>query len=225
MHLNVKCVNNGKYDVFVITDDEYIGPNISMGHEWDGWMRGDVEKYYKNGTDILDIGANIGYNTLMFSDYGQVYAYEPLFYKIIKMNTEINKLKHNVIINPYALSDRDQCVPMYFPTAVKETGMRNYGGSSIYKKESSDESSKSFVKCFKIDDVYTGVPSIMKIDVEGHELEVLKGAEQTILKYKPTILIEILDFETSEIPNFIESLGYNKPQNRPEHMYLYSPNE
>jgi hypothetical protein len=79
MHLNVKCVNNGKYNVFIIKDDEYIGPNIAMGHEWDGWMRVDIEKYYKNGTDILDIGANIGYNTLMFSDYGQVYSYEPLF--------------------------------------------------------------------------------------------------------------------------------------------------
>lgn len=59
-------VNNGKYDVFVIANDEYIGPCIARGYEWDAWMRMDVEKHYKPGTDIIDMGANIGYNTLIF---------------------------------------------------------------------------------------------------------------------------------------------------------------
>ena len=67
MSLRLKLVNNGKYNVFVIEDDEYIGNAISKGHEWDAWMRRDLEKYYVEGTEILDIGANIGYNTLMFS--------------------------------------------------------------------------------------------------------------------------------------------------------------
>ena len=62
--LQVKYVNNGKYNVFVIADDEYIGKAISNGCEWDGWMREDVEKYYKDGTEILDIGANIGIYSL-----------------------------------------------------------------------------------------------------------------------------------------------------------------
>ena len=38
----VKCINNGKYNVFTIEDDEYIGPTINAGNEGDGWMREDV---------------------------------------------------------------------------------------------------------------------------------------------------------------------------------------
>lgn len=225
MQLGITCVNNGKYNVFVIKNDEYIGPAIRRGFEWDGWMRGDIEKYYKTGTDILDIGANIGYNTLMFSDYGPVHAYEPIFHKIVKLNCENNRLKHGVNIIPYALSDEEKIVSMYYPKPVKASGLRNFGGCSVYKSENSDETIHSDVKCYKLDDIYKGVPSIVKIDVEGHELEVLKGAENIIRKYKPTILIEILNFEDNEVSKFIESLGYSKPDERPEHVYLYSFNQ
>ena len=39
MEINVARVNNGICDVHVISDDEYIGPSIARGHEWDAWMR------------------------------------------------------------------------------------------------------------------------------------------------------------------------------------------
>ena len=54
MEINLVDVNNGKYNVSVIADDEYIGPLIARGYEWDGWMRSDISKHYKVGTDILD---------------------------------------------------------------------------------------------------------------------------------------------------------------------------
>ena len=47
MSLDLTLVNNGKYNVFIIKDDEYIGPNIAIGNEWDGWMRNDIPTYYK----------------------------------------------------------------------------------------------------------------------------------------------------------------------------------
>jgi len=86
MEIELVGVNNGKYNVFVIKDDEYIGPLIARGYEWDGWMRTDVQKHYKPDTDILDIGANIGYNTLMFSDYGPVHSFEPVYNQIVIKN-------------------------------------------------------------------------------------------------------------------------------------------
>lgn len=219
--LQVKCINNGKYNVFFMADDEYIGPCIARGYEWDGWMREDLDKYYKEGTEILDIGANIGYNSLMFSDYGPVYAFEPLFHKVITMNVENNKLKNNIHVVPIALSNESENKIMYFPKAVKQTGLRNYGGSSIQKTDGMDESTKTEVECRRLDDVYKGVTSVIKIDVEGHELEVLKGAENTIRKYMPTLLIEIFDYEDSEVAKYIRSLGYDEPERRPECMFLY----
>jgi FkbM family methyltransferase len=219
--LTVKCVNNGSYNVFVIVDDEYIGPAISAGYEWDGWMRQDIEKYYKTGTEILDIGANIGYNSLMFSDYGPVYAFEPIFYKVVKMNIENNELKHKLEVIPIALSDQNRTANMCIPSKLEEVGLRNYGGTSIHRIEHLDTNTKTSVTCRKLDDIYVGNTSFMKIDVEGHELQVLKGAENTIKKFMPTILIEIFDFENNEVPKYLKSLGYNDPEPRPESMYLY----
>jgi len=223
--VQVKCVNNGKYNVFVISDDEYIGKAISNGCEWDGWMREDVEKYYKDGTEILDIGANIGYNSLMFSDYGFVHAFEPVFHQIVNLNAKNNKLKHEIKVYPIALSDKTDKVDMYIPNKSEKTGLRNYGGTSMYKTPGFDDQTKTEVECQKLDDIYTGVPSIVKIDVEGHELKVLKGAENIIKKYMPTLLVEIFNFENSEVAKYIKSLGYGDPELRPEHVYLYSFNQ
>ena len=221
MEVQVKAVNNGKYNVFYMADDEYIGPCIARGYEWDGWMRKDVEKYYKEGTEILDIGANIGYNSLMFSDYGPVCAFEPIFHKLVTLNVENNKLKHPITVVPNALSDKKETVDMYLPNMVEKTGLRNYGGTSMYKTSGSDEKTKTEVECFKLDDFYSGVPSIIKIDVEGHELQVLRGAESIIKKYMPMILVELFDFENNKAAKYLKSLGYDDPEERPEHVYLY----
>ena len=65
MNIDVIEVTNCVYNVFVIKNDEYITKTISRGFEWDGWMREDVRLFHKKDTDIIDIGANIGYNTLL----------------------------------------------------------------------------------------------------------------------------------------------------------------
>ena len=105
MNLDIIKVTNGIYDVFVIKNDQYIGPCIANGYEWDGWMREDIKKHYKKDTDILDIGANIGYNTLMFSDYGPVSSFEPVFHQIVTKNAKQNQLRHPINIYPCALSN------------------------------------------------------------------------------------------------------------------------
>ena len=222
IQLVVKCVNNGKYNVFTIADDEYIGPTINAGHEWDGWMREDVQKYFVPGTEIFDIGANIGYNSLMFSDYGPVYAFEPIYHKIVKLNIENNKLKHKMYSVPIALSNNTESVNMYLPNMVKNTGLRNYGGTSIHTDEGTDHSSVTSVKCYRLDDIYSGRVSFIKLDVEGHELQVLEGAKNVILKNLPTLLIELIDYEKSKVPSFLKELGYTtEPIERPEKMYLF----
>ena len=224
INLIVKCINNGKYNVFTIADDEYIGPTINAGHEWDGWMREDVQKYYIPGTEIFDIGANIGYNSLMFSDYGPVYAFEPVYHKIVKLNIENNKLKHPIYSIPVALSDNSEYVNMYLPNKVKNTGLRNYGGTSIHVDEGTDHSKKITVMCKRLDDIYRekGKVSFIKLDVEGHEPQVLEGAREVITKNLPTILVELIDYENSKVPQILKEFGYTeKPIRRPEKMYLF----
>ena len=221
MSLKLKLVNNGKYNVFVIEGDEYIGNAISKGHEWDGWMRNDIPTYYKEGTDILDIGANIGYNSLMFSDYGPVVSFEPMFHEIVIKNAQNNALKHSINVYRCALSNEKKSMEMFIPNRGCQSNTQiNYGGTSFHTEEDM-KGVGMLVPCERLDDVYTGTPSIIKIDVEEHELQVLEGAKETIKKYMPTILVEIHDFENSPVADFLESLGYDKPEPRPEAMFLY----
>ena len=222
MDLKLLKVNNGIYDVSVIADDEYIGRSIIQGHEWDRWMRREARMYHKPGTDILDIGANIGYNTLMFSDYGPVIAFEPVFHQIVKFNIEGNVLRHDVQVAACALSDTKEVREMNIPAQGCQSNTHiNYGGTSLYTSETM-KTTPVTVNCERLDDIYNGVPSLMKIDVEGHELSVLRGAEKTIKKHKPVILIEIHDFtDDHEVHVFLKSLGYDDPIKKPEAIYLY----
>lgn len=216
-------VNNGIYDVHVISDDEYIGPLISSGHEWDRWMRRDVRRWHVPGTEILDIGANIGYNTMMFSDYGPVVSFEPVFHKIVELNVKSNALRYGVQVIPCALSDEKTISTIHIPSRGCESNtLVNYGGASFnLGDDMRGEGINAY--CERLDDIYTGTPSFVKIDVEGHELKVLKGAEETLKKHTPTVLIEIHDFsEDNEVHKFMMSLGYSMPEKRPEKVFMYT---
>ena len=222
--MNLVQVFNGKYNVTVIDNDQYIGNVIRHGYEWDGWMREDIKKYYIDDTDIIDIGANIGYNTLMFSDYGPVHSFEPVFHKIAEMNIKNNKLKNNVKLYSFALSDTCDKVSMYIPkSATDQPSHINYGGTSMVPSDAHNTDEPIVCDCDMLDNVYSGVPSIIKIDVENAEMNVLRGSKGILEKYKPTLLIEIFDLENSEIPRFLKSVGYTKaPIPRPEAMYIFT---
>jgi FkbM family methyltransferase len=210
-------VKVGKFTVSVIKDDLYIGGCLRRGQEWDGWMRQDLPHIYKKGTDILDIGANIGWNSLMFSDYGPVHSFEPIFHEVVSKNISQNVLKNLVILHPYGLSSEKTKTDMFLPNI--EYGKCNYGGSTLHPHN--HQSNAISVDLKKLDDVYTGIPSVIKIDVEGHELDVLKGGMNVIERHKPSIYIEIFDFENSEITKLLHELGYSKIYQRPEHNYLF----
>ena len=195
MILPTHTVQVNKYTVSVISDDLYIRNVLTRGVEWDNWMRNDLPLMYKPGTDILDIGANIGFNTLMFSDYGPVHSFEPLFHKVVSQNVLQNTLNNPVKVYPFALSDVD---------------------SDVHDLDKS-----TMVQTVRLDVVYQGHPSIIKLDVEGHEYKVLLGAENIIRTYKPSMYIEIFDFETSPIIPFLKEIGYNIILTRPEHNYLF----
>jgi len=221
MDLKLGLVNNGTFNVFFILNDEYIGPTIAMGYEWDGWMREDIKKYYVEGTDILDVGANIGYNSLMFSDYGPVVSFEPVYHDLVIKNAEANTLHHPMNIFRCALSNEKKVMEIFVPgRGCQSNSHINYGGTSFHA-EGDMKGIGIPVTCERLDDIYEGTPSVIKIDVELHELQVLEGAKETIQKHMPTILIEIHDFDNNPVAKYLEELGYDKPEERPEAVYLY----
>lgn len=210
-------VNNSKYKVDIIKGDKYIGRTIANGYEWDGWMHQDLKEFYRTGTKILDVGANIGYNTLMCSEYGPVESFEPLFHDFVSRNVSRNNLKHEVRVNRFGLSDVNETVKMYLP--FPQEGEINYGGSSMNPHDGHNIDSVYEVETKVLDEIFDEPVSIVKLDVEGHEERVLNGMKNLLEKYKPYTLIEIHDIENSKIPSFMYSLGYTGGLIRPEKMY------
>ena len=219
MDLETHVVHINKYLVNVISDDLYIRLSLTHGREWDGWMRPDLQQLYKPGTDIIDVGGNIGYNSLMFSDYGPVHTFEPLYHSVITKNVTQNTLQNPVKVYPVALSNVVSSVPMYLPK-TQDYGLTNYGGSSMNLSDRYREETSTMVQTVRLDDVYSGVPSIMKVDVEGHEFEVLLGAENTIKTHKPSLYVEIFNYEKSPVVPWLTNMGYCAIP-RPEHNYLF----
>jgi len=211
--------NVAHFKVSFIRDDQYIANTLRQGYEWDGWMRQDLPHLIKPGCDILDVGGNIGYNSLMFSDYAPVHTFEPLFHTVISKNIDQNTLKNPVTLHTYGLSDSEKTTDIFLPK--RDGALRNYGGTSLHPNERQHSDEKFTIELKKLDDVYKGTPSLIKIDVEGHEFEVIKGGLETITRYKPALYVEIFGFNESPIPEFLKNIGYSRIIERPEHNYLF----
>ena len=162
---------------------------------------------------IFDVGANIGYYTVQFGRLanGQVYSFEPMSYQfnILKKNVELNNLA-NVATLKSIVTDSVGVKRIYF------SSMNNTGMSSLELKSDTYED----VKTIMIDDYCReneiDAIDLVKIDVEGHELCVLKGMS-TLLSGKKVknIFIEMNNqtlpaagTSIDSVVGFLDKFGY-----------------
>jgi FkbM family methyltransferase len=128
----------------------------------------------------FDIGANVGLYTLLFARYAKrVYAFEPLPRNIrfLVRTLELNSIRNATVV-PCAVSDKT------YLTAFKE-GQNSATGCL-------DNTGYQPVTAVSLDDFVARInviPSLMKIDVEGGEAQVLEGSKSLISSYKPIILL------------------------------------
>lgn len=170
------------------------------------------EKFFnKERFHALDIGANIGFMTAYFgSKWNHVTSFEPtpsIFECLVK-----NCTRPNIDLKNLALSDQNKKV--LFAVSGKSEVNQIISDDKILTKHW-----KSIVvPAMTLDSLNLNDIDVIKIDVEGHELSVVKGAEDTIKKFKPLIAIEIsyenkiLDKEISKDHNhaltLLKSWGY-----------------
>ena len=161
---------------------------------------------------FLDIGANIGYYSLFFKDIKNVHAFEPNKenFKHLKKNIEINNT--NIVIHNFACSENSVDKIIWY------TDKNKMGGSSIYNendpellKYKKEEIKFEKVKVKKLDDVIDirNNNLLIKIDVERHEIDVLKGACEKILRNNNVIMqIEIQEDLKNKVFNFLEKNNF-----------------
>lgn len=143
------------------------------------------EKYIHEGDTCIDVGANIGHHSIVMSQLvgqnGRVFAYEP----IPAMRAQMQEsLTLNEITNVSIISDALSDAPGTLSLHVNETNVA--GSSFVNAKDGGDIS----VNVRTLDSFAYPTLSFIKIDVEGFEYNVLLGAEGTITRCKPTILLE-----------------------------------
>lgn len=128
---------------------------------------------------IWDIGSQFGDFTLLWSrKKANVYAFE-----LDKKNYD--KMKTNIIINH---GFQKGGIKIY-NTAVGDGNYINYLIAGDMANKSTSENG-NYVKSIRMDDFPVPDPDIIKIDVEGFEMEVLDGSKMTIRKCRPKIIIE-----------------------------------
>lgn len=158
----------------------------------------------------IDAGANRGTYTYFLSKLARhVYAYEPNPAMRWVLQRSAGK---NVTVSELALSDHSGVATFAIPRT--KTKCRNNAGSlkTTMLAESSEDLVILPVKTASLDDQGVANVGFIKIDVEGHEREVLAGAQQVILRDRPVLLIEMMESlapgATSTNIEYVENLGY-----------------
>ncbi|RED95638.1 FkbM family methyltransferase [Marinoscillum furvescens DSM 4134] len=161
-------------------------------------------------TTVLDIGANKGIYSLFFAQQmlhtGAIWAFEPQ----PELKDHLHRISQvfslsSLRIFDYGLSNQHTTAWLY----RKATG---HGGASL---EVTNQPEKVKVRLKRLDDVVKDHPpkhpvSLIKCDIENHELQCLKGATSTLKRYHPTLIIECHDqlARSGELFEFLKSQGY-----------------
>lgn len=157
---------------------------------------------------FLDVGSYIGYYSLFFKNIKRVHAFEPNKdnFKTLQFNNKINKSK--IITHNIACSDKSEKSKIWY------TDSNKMGGSSIYdendfelsKYEKNDLKFES-VNLKKLDDIIKikNQNLLIKIDVERHEINVLKGAYNLLTNNKIILQVEVHKDLESKVFKFLKN--------------------
>ncbi len=161
-------------------NSQLINEIFEMGHQQ--YFPRDMFQIEKNAV-FVDAGAYDGMTSVAFSKwcdtYGKIYCLEPdsLMYKVMHEVLKIKGIKNVVEIEKGA----------WLSNGKFKFSMNNMTGSSFLDDKGSYE-----IETTTIDSILSGTKaSYIKMDIEGAELEALKGCRETIIKYKPVLAISV----------------------------------
>lgn len=192
------------YQLFLVPKNGYfyldgindlIKTRLKQGRVWEEPIQKLIHQYASPGSTVLDIGAHIGTHTLTMAQavgpHGQVIAFEPqpkIFTELF-LNMGINNLR-NISFYWAGVGDHEGNIELGLLHEFNEGGAHLVTEEGLRMKEV--VGTGHTVQLLTIDSLHLSNVSLMKIDVEGMEEEVLDGARETILTNRPIILLEIM---------------------------------
>ncbi len=180
-------------------------------------------RFIRPGTVAIDVGAHVGYFSRRFARAnpgGVVLAFEPQSLpRAIMTVASFFKRNQNVLLMPLALGEGMDLLELKIP--IKRGGGIGIGLAHVGEADDlSDrfEVRREIAPAARLDDVLAkldvGAVSFIKVDVEGGELSVLRGAVETLRSHRPAIVCEIDGREgrfghgAGDLAAFLSDLGY-----------------
>jgi FkbM family methyltransferase len=189
---------------------------IGLQKEWEPHIQKFIQLYniLYSIQNIIDVGANFGYHTLLFSRECSmnVYAFEPQIqnFKLLEDNVRINDIQ-NIILYNYACGDHNCEIktPIY-----ENSGTLNMG--DITPDHDCIKNKYSITKSILLDEIsFPSKIDLIKIDVQGWEKKVLLGAKKLLKTDKPVLIVEFEHFQLmktntscKELFDFIREQNY-----------------
>jgi len=220
-YLKLKClfkkppfaVHHGKYKFNFNNDGDY--EEILYHTFWDKYFlseKNKIQDFVKKGDVVVDVGANIGLFSLILSDLvdetGKVYSFEPipLLHKKLNNNIILNGML-NITTIETGIGDEESEIEIFLNP--EQSGL----SSAVAKPGSNYVSQK--IKLNTLDKYFMAREekiSFIKIDTEGYEPQVLRGAKEIINRDKPIIYIELggdHQQTSAESLKILEELNYS----------------
>ena len=237
-------MSRSRYNVVMATEQgTYIVNKNDLGVGWQLSTRGaydpdEVELFRalvgslgRDDAVVLDIGANIGIHAVTLAEMvgpkGKVHAFEAqriVYYMLagnIAMHSIENVYCHHLAVG--ASKGRIQ-IPIFDYAKPLSFGSVEFGAEQreqIGQQRIDDPTRQEHVNLVAIDELAYPAVHLMKIDVEGMELDVLIGAEKTIKRDMPTIFVEYLKGDRKALAGWLLSAGYRLYVHR--HNWLCVP--
>lgn len=218
---------NRKRDITIINNFDRdirmkIDPSRSMGaalywtgfHEFREFIF--LHRFLKKDMIFVDVGSNQGEYTLFAAKrltHGRVLAFEPLpsIRNVLNENISLNGFRNIDVFN-CGLSDREGTVQIHEIENVHEGLATFYPGDRISKIAFQ-------VQLKSLDNIFETLNlnrlDFIKIDIEGGELEALKGSRNVIQKYHPVLMVEINEetynaagYSSKDVTSFFDDIGY-----------------
>jgi FkbM family methyltransferase len=187
--------------------DSYIGRSVERYGEFSEGECDLLRQMVRPGQVVVEAGANIGAHTLVLSQLvgpaGRVYAFEPqrVVFQILCGNLALNGCL-NVVCREMALGDQPGQLRV---PPVDYQRENNFGGVALRRDDAGEP-----VPVITLDSLDLPACHFLKADVEGMELSVLRGAEQTLRRHRPLLYVENdRQASSAALIEYLQSLEYD----------------
>ncbi|MNK25876.1 hypothetical protein D3C87_442050 [compost metagenome] len=185
-----------------------ISPRMLFGFD-ETWVSHLAKHYIKEGDVVYDIGAHIGYTSILFSKLvgkqGQVHAFELLpsvAKNYLEKTVNANQLT-NIKAHAIGLADKKDEIDIYVGNTMMGT-LTDEGYQSQLSEKCQIDTLDNYISTHQITP-----PRAIKIDVERAEIACLKGAVETIKNFKPILIIEFHNIDLlREGYQLLSEMGY-----------------